>query len=306
MSDDDSTGPPPPPLLRPNNSDDEAPMPLRAGAMVRISGLASKPELNGRLCRLVEWKETKGRWVVKVDYMKEKILLKPSNLQVPPPDVQDNVVSFLEDLPELVNRRFPDSPPDSPRSGSGGHQPPMSAVLFDGTELRTQRTIVQTVEPEIAMVKKFGPGLTVLPSRPDSRGYTGKQLNLLADRGEFRDNAEIPDLVVLQDATASVAWTVTVKETRWFRPGKWIGRGEYPTNVCALSFDSGGRDLSPDDVCDPARVSTATLWVFMAKKHNANMETKPKFVYKVPLESYLFSEIVFYRESFGSPWYDRA
>lgn len=48
---------------------------------VSIQGLASKPELNGRTCKLIALDEEKGRWQVRIDGQRDTILVKPENLQ---------------------------------------------------------------------------------------------------------------------------------------------------------------------------------------------------------------------------------
>ena len=57
---------------------------LRAGDVARIDGLVAKPHLNGRIGRISQWDDEKGRWHVEVADMKtsdvETIALKPANL----------------------------------------------------------------------------------------------------------------------------------------------------------------------------------------------------------------------------------
>ena len=53
---------------------------LLVGMRVTLTGLSAKPELNGRSGRVVEFVEAKGRCAVQLDGMKDKLLLKPQNL----------------------------------------------------------------------------------------------------------------------------------------------------------------------------------------------------------------------------------
>lgn len=57
----------------------------RVGDIVQVTGLQTKPELNGRIGKVIEARNENGRFAIDVDFhitdsTSEKVLVKPDNL----------------------------------------------------------------------------------------------------------------------------------------------------------------------------------------------------------------------------------
>lgn len=87
-------------------ADQAAPIHLESGMSVRLKGLKAKPELNGKIGRLKEFVEEKGRWTVQINGTDS--LLKEDNLELAPVSAEPDVGADASQSPQaLVPKRRP-------------------------------------------------------------------------------------------------------------------------------------------------------------------------------------------------------